>query len=214
MVVIGSAVQSDSPLRAGDTTNKRYDPPALFTAKLILVFIVMIVPLIGQAIALIAWHASGPGVRGAITDSTFDYARWLLLAFMIAMMTPTLVRFVLTVAIVPAALLVQIMSANSSSSLRAAQALPMAHLHTISLALSVAGAVGCVALLMYLYRSRDGRPRTQVAAFIVGALLAQSAGVPPGAMKQLVDAPASVARTAFGIEAHLESGFHRATVST
>src|SRR6185437_6622960 len=71
--------------------------------------------------------------------------------------------------------------------------------HVRALIIICVGTFGCFAFLAYLYRTRDSRPGTWVAALVLLFVLQVDTGPVP-TVAERTDAPAGVARTTFAVD--------------
>lgn len=179
MIVAASFVQSDSPTRADAFWASRpFDPSAILGAKFLeTALIVLVVPVTGELIALIAHHAEAGILFRAAATTGWAYATWLIVAFLSAAMTRDIKSFIMTIATVPILLVALVVwTAARAHSTDQEPALRSAAQYATSWCLIFLGALGSAALLTYLYRTRDARPRTWVAGLACVFLLAQSPG--------------------------------------
>jgi hypothetical protein len=201
MIVAASLVQADSPIRvdAHWATQPLY-PSAVLGAKFALAAILLIgVPAVGQVAGLLARHVAVRDVPGALGTETMTYARWILTAMVIGAITRDL-RSVIIVFVGVPVLLVVISLWGAGTQSQPARAIHYAGLMTAIIELVFVAA--CVALLAYLYRSRDARPLTWVAGFV--AVMIGFVSVTPEPTGADVDLPASLSRTAVRLD--LEPG--------
>ncbi len=201
MIVVASLVQGDSPTRADAFWASRpLNPSAVLAAKIMLtIAIVVAIPLLGQIAALVARQTDSGILTETVAVSAWTYTKWLTVAFLAAAMTRDLKTFVLTIAAVPLIILALIAWTITRSRGTAVGFLIGSRTdYYASWSVIAAGAAGCAALLLYLYRTRDARPRTWVAGLACVFLIMQTPGErPPRA--EVTDTQAPVARTTFTI---------------
>ena len=201
MIVAASLVQGDSPVRvdAHWATQPLY-PSAVLGAKFAVAAIVLIgVPAIGQFAGLLARHVAIRDVPGALGTEALAYGRWILTAMVIGAVTRDLRAVIIVLVGVPV-LLVVISLWGTGTQPQPARAIHYAGYVTAIIELVFVAA--CVALLAYLYRSRDVRPLTWVAGFV--AVMIGFVSVTPEPTGADVDLPAGVSRTAVRLD--LEPG--------
>lgn len=216
MIVVASFVQGDSPTRADAFWASRpLNPAAVLAAKVTLTLgVVFAIPLMGQLAALLAHHAEADVVRGAMAESAWEYAKWLLIALVVAAVTRDLKSFLVTIAVIPVAAIALILwtftasqrVTPGSASSATGSAVRTAARHWGSWGLIALGVIGCAALLVYLYRTRDTRPRTWVAAFVVLFLIELTPG-PALPRAGIPDSDATVQRTTFAVDMDHLNGY-------
>jgi hypothetical protein len=168
MITVGSIVQSDSPIRADAFWASRpLSASAVLAAKLSLALAVVIgVAAIGQSIGLAAHHLILRSLPGALYDSILDYARWLLIAMVIAAVTRDLRTFIVALLVVPVCYLLNVAQFDGRV-YDPAMTWRNWVLGMLPVIMPVFFVIGGAALLAYLYSKRDARIRTSVAAFMV-----------------------------------------------
>jgi hypothetical protein len=209
MITVASFVQSDSPTNANAFWPSRpLDPSAVLAAKVILtVVLILAIPLLGQLGALLARNADAGVVADSMAESAWSYAKWLIVAFVLAAMTRDIKSFLLAIAVIP--ILVFALMAWSIARARATNmsiGMRAATDDIVTWSAVGVGALGCAALLVYLYRTRDPRPRTWVAGFALLFLVELN----PGSAQPRVernDAAADIARTTFTVNVNSIGGY-------
>jgi hypothetical protein len=173
----------DEPLVGSDAfwLTRPIERGALMTAKLVLAGVVLLfVPLAGKLVAIVWFGASPHDVVLAAPTVLFDQALWVSLLLAVAAVTPSLARFVLTVAGGIAAFAVSIATVTTVVVLTAPEENP--YYEGAYVPDSTAGIVGsallmCVALgvLAYQYRHRWlSRAILIAAAGVVGTMVVTS----------------------------------------
>ena len=164
MLLLASFVQADSPTRPDAFwAIHPHRPSAVMCAKLASAGAIIVVPaLVGQYAALSVLAVSGSTTARLLAASAVLYAAWLLVALVIAAITPDIRTFILVLigTPIPLVLLANLFVAGQPMSTAASRGT------------GTVGIVGALALLAVLYRTRDARRRTWIAAFTVVACTA------------------------------------------
>ncbi len=202
MIVVASFVQGDSPIRPDAFWASRpLNPSAVLAAKVMLtIAIVLAIPVIGQLAALLVRRAGSGVLADAVATSAWTYTKWLAIAFVAAAMTKDLKSFLLTVGTIPLILLALIAWTITRSHGTAVGFLIGSRTdYYASWSLILAGAAACAALLLYLYRTHDARPRTWAAGLTAVFLLVQTPATrPPRAEVTAVEQ--NIVRTTFTVD--------------
>jgi hypothetical protein len=168
MIVIASIVQGDSPIRADAFWAARpLYPSSVLLAKFAMAVIVLVgVAELGQLAGLLAHHVAARDLPRELATSMADYCRWLLIAMVFAVITRELRTFLLTLMAIPAYYFLNavVLSGSDFQLGDPSHATAAAAVSILALLTFAAGGVG---LLTYLYRARDTRPRTWIAAIAV-----------------------------------------------
>lgn len=157
--VVAALVQADSPTRADAFWASRpFHPSAMLAAKLLFAAIVVAGPaLLGQFAAISKFDLSAGSFARLIGKSAYIYAMWLILGMVVAAVTRDLRAFVVTIIAIP------VFDALGFAALSWFPAMSgPAHI-----ALKMVSIVGGLVLLAILYRTRDMRRRTWIAAFCI-----------------------------------------------
>jgi hypothetical protein len=159
-------VQSDSPIRSDALWASRpFYPSAILAAKMVLVFIVIILlPVAGEAAALGAFQVPGSDLAYLARQSALTYTLWLLAAVLVAALTPDLRSFVVTFLGLIVGLL---LLAGIPLGLRSPFALRLSLFRTLIAVLVIA--LG-IALLVRVYRTHHRGVRVWAGAIAVVAL--------------------------------------------
>jgi hypothetical protein len=201
MIVVGSLVQADSPTRADAFWATRpLHPSAMLAAKFTLaVLLVIVMPSAGQLAGLLAHHVAARDVPRALVASTLKSGRWLLLAMVIAAITWDLRTFLIALVAIPVFFLSLAVWGSSSASQAALSEQSAGYAVVPPAIMPSLFVVGGVALLVYLYRSRDVRPRTWIAgsAVFVAGMLSSGTSTPK---RPIPDVPPDVPRTSVRLE--------------
>lgn len=102
MILFAILVQADSPVRSDAlwATRPLY-PSAVVSAKLLVTLVLILgLPLLGQLIGLLAHHVAARDLFAILGDSALSYGSWLLMAAVIAALTPDLRTFLVTLVLV------------------------------------------------------------------------------------------------------------------
>jgi len=168
MIVIGSIVQGDSPIRTDAfwATRPLYPSAVLLAKFAIALFVVIGVAEIGELAGLLAHYVPARDLARSLTTSMAEYGRWLLIAMIFAAITRDPRTFLLTLVAIPAYYLVRAL-AYSAQDFQAPGPVHHAAASVMHVITPIAFAGGGVMLLSYLYRARDVRPRVWVAAIVV-----------------------------------------------
>ena len=159
-------VQSDSPIRSDALWASRpFYPSAVLAAKVVFVFIVIVLlPVAGEIAALGTFQVPGGDLVYLARQSALTYTLWLLAAVLIAALTPDLRSFVVTFLGLIVALF---LLAGVPFGLRSPFALRLSLFRTLIALLVIA--LG-VALLVGVYRTHRSGARVWAAAIAVVAL--------------------------------------------
>jgi hypothetical protein len=216
MLIVATLVQGDSPTSIkAFWASRPLDPRSVLAAKVLLALLVVVaIPFAGELVALVAAGTPAHALPFAMAEVALWYGKWLLVAFLAAAMTRGIGAFLLVLAGIPALGLFSVLRGGTevvdeviSSDGGNVTVVESTDISSVDLphalqswAFLVAAALGAVALLVYLYRTRDSRPRTWIAGLAVFACCVEG-GDPAMLRPQLVmsDVPASVARTRFRV---------------
>jgi len=166
IAVAATLVQSDSPIRSDALWASRpFYPTAILAAKVVLVFIVIILlPVAGEVAALGAFQVPGSDLAYLARQSALTYTLWLLVAVLVAALTPDLRSFVVTFLGLIVGLL---LLAGIPLGLRSPFALRLSLFRTLIAVLVIA--LG-IALLVGVYRTHHRGVRVWAGAIAVVAL--------------------------------------------
>ncbi|MEP7000428.1 MAG: hypothetical protein ABI969_08100 [bacterium] len=159
MIIAASVVQADSPTRSDAFWASRpLYPLSVLTAKLVFVAAVVLgVGLLGQSVALRHLDVTGSLFASVLGEGATEYMGWLLIAMILAALSRDLRTVTVVLIVFGFAVLLLIGLFRIDVTLRLGN----------REALQVASALAAVGLLAYLYRTRDARRRSWVAAFVV-----------------------------------------------
>ena len=179
-----SVVQADSPTRHGAFwTRLPVDPLAMLGAKMTFVLVLVGIGVAGQSIGVAGYGIGGAEVATFAGRSALAFGVWLLFALLLAAVLPDFRAFSLAFILIPIVSFVLVnvvvFSMMAASTDPPTEAIPglipglgVRGTHIISLLVRV----GSIALMVWLYRTRDVGRRVRAA----GLLLAASLFVPLG----------------------------------
>jgi hypothetical protein len=178
MLVVAQFVQADSPVRVDALWASRpLAPWAVFLEKFVAAaLIILALALIGQFIGLRTFDVPARMIPGLLAESARQYGLWLLIAMVIAGLTPDLPSFVVALVALPIILLVVVETFFSSFDAGPAGS-------WTSIVLGVIAVLGGVALLAHVYRTRTSRRAIRIGAFAIagcafGSIVASWSGRP------------------------------------
>jgi hypothetical protein len=154
MVLAAGVVQSDSPTISTSFWGSRpFHPTALLGAKVLVVLLIVVAPAIGQVVALSAFDVHGRQMVLLIGHSARVNVVWLLAAMVVAGLTRDMRTFIVSLAAIYYATIFL--------------AQPLANVLGGPGLWTAIGISGAIALLVFLYRRRDARPRIWIVAIAV-----------------------------------------------
>lgn len=174
MVLVAMLVQSDSPGRVDAFWATRpLQPTAVLLAKMLTAIVVVLgLALVAQAFALSSFDLHGMALARRLPTAAIAYARWLVVAMVLAALTKDLKAFVVALVAVPLLVTNAIPSAvwrwlfaDGGSADGGGNAGPGA----APLLVAWIGIAGCVALLFWFYHQRDRGRLARVAGAIAAA---------------------------------------------
>ena len=180
MVLVASLVQGDAPARANAFwATKPLDPFAVLAAKLALTVVVVIgIPLIAQFVGLRAHDVRSHELLRDVVASAWAYWKWLLIALLLSALTKDIKTFVLSLFTIPVFFTVAVIGVSRMPVRIAADPTLLGPMNPIREWAEMAlGVIGCLALLLHMYRARDARPLMWPVAFML--LLACQAATGP-----------------------------------
>ena len=217
MLFVATVVQADAPARADAFWAARpFQPSAVLAAKLLVMLVVTGVGLLGQAIVITAYGLHGTALATRLPPSAGTYALWLLVAMLIASLARDLKTFVtMTVCIViaPGWATIVLLSPTTLDTQGAATIGVTVNASPASVALLRAaawlGTIGCILLLLWIYRTTDLRRWARTASIAAAACGLLAAMNPPWIASAWTS---SWNKSSFGVSP--TPGIARAAVST
>jgi hypothetical protein len=162
LVASASLLQLDSPTRANAFWASRpLSPNAVMSAKLTVVLVIVVVPLIGVIGVLRSLDTSAVAATKLIAACAVSYAEWALAVMLVGALTNDLRSS--AVAFIAILFGIVLLAVAIGSYMPSSPLVP--------LAFTVGGAIGGVLLLSFLYRTRDKRLRTWIAAAVLTTCL-------------------------------------------
>lgn len=194
MVVLSMIIQSDSPTREDAFWASRpFYPSAVFAAKVALAVLIAVLPLVGQLAALSAYEIPVARVLGSLLTPIRVIALWFLFAMVTAALTRDFRTFVAALAVLPLLFLASLWVLGSS--------LPWQVNEGLAVALRVLVGGGAVALLWFLYQTRDGRLGRWAMLLFAGACAMVLASAPYArAVHTNRDAPPELPRVRVAVQ--------------
>jgi hypothetical protein len=163
VLMIGTLVQADSPTRANTLWASRpLSASAVLSAKLVAAIVIVILPLIGATAALATLDTSRSDVVRMIVHAAMGMLAWLLAGLALGAITENLL--VLISALIGTLVALIVITIGFGDFLTVfSQVDPRV--------VRAAGIVAALALLLYLYRTRDSRRRIWFGGLASAALL-------------------------------------------
>lgn len=185
-LIAAAVVQSDSPTRANAFwASHPFDPSAVAAAKLAIALLIVLLGTAGQLAAIQPYQVHGAELARAVLGPACFFAALLLGAMVLAAVTADLRSWTLSVIALPVAVLLLTMLLDRLS-------LPFVAREVILACLWA----GALAVFAWLYRSRDERRRSRVAAFGVVAMAMLVTGADSPAPAEVAPSPTAVVAAA------------------